>query len=572
MIKKRQQIFGAVLLLMFSFLTAAYFIKPVCAAADASALTVSGSSEGSKTVSAGSNTDVRIGLEALYAKKSSITIKNTEIGMGYCINGSYITEAVFESSTGFTFTPDTGRYIASNSSYYSYNAAKNAAAGFKQFGVNAYPVVLYRNMWKVYIEYNGEKPEKADSVFSGFAGTELDLISYIDDSSEMVLVKGNGIVFIIDAGIKKAYPQFKPMLSNSAGDYVINLGDRSYRGRIEVGRYNSNTVSAVNILNIESYLYSVVPSEMIYTWPQEALKAQAVCARSYALSKSAYYADSSLDNPYTLNDTTKTQVYKGYGAEHLTTTKAVNDTKGEVMTYNGRVVTAFFYSTSGGRTEDVKYVWSGSFPYLKSVVDRYESEPEKKPWSVTYTAQAVEDILKKNGYSSGSINNIYTAINTDSARAYMVRFSGNQKSILIKGTSVREMFNLSSTKFKIISCNDTPDMAYVVSSYSTGQISLNSSYVISAGGKVTSLEDIAEENSSRGKYNNFQYIAIGADNMSNYPAYAPSAGSYVFAGMGYGHGVGMSQSGAKGMALAGYKYKDILKWYYNGVIIESTVK
>ncbi len=133
----------------------------------------------------------------------------------------------------------------------------------------------------------------------------------------------------------------------------------------------------INRVGLEDYLRGVVPYEMPASWPDDALRAQAVAARSYALA-SGIEGDG-----YSLYDDTRSQVYGGVVAEEAATTKAVAKTKAKVVTYKGKVAQTFFYSTSGGRTESSQYGFGGgeSRPYLKSVDDPFDDISPYHDWT-----------------------------------------------------------------------------------------------------------------------------------------------------------------------------------------------
>lgn len=163
-----------------------------------------------------------------------------------------------------------------------------------------------------------------------------------------------------------------------AGELVIEptdrgyvwIGDRWYRGRTRLIR-QGNSLTAINHVDLEHYLYSVVGAEAISTWPIEALKAQAVAARSYAL----YKQKTGSNGIYDLDTTISTQVYKGLNSEYTTTHEAVNETLGQIMTYNNQVILAAFHSSSGGHTENVEDIWTSPLPYLRAVVDYDQQSP-----------------------------------------------------------------------------------------------------------------------------------------------------------------------------------------------------
>lgn len=506
-----------------------------------------------------SMTDIRIGLKSNYVNVGIIKISNTSIGIGYCIDGRYICDTELTSTTGFTFQSAKGYYYSLEKIYQTYATAKMVADTLQGLQVNAYPVCIYRNYWKVYIGGTTDKSEMSivyERIKERFGYTYSSLL---EDNGQRVLVTGSGITFLVDGDKKGAYPQIKALAANQSGDYVLDLGSRQYRGRIEIGRYGKENISAVNVINIETYLYGVVPSEMISSWPAEALKAQAVCARSFALSKTGYSADSNLSRAYYIDDTTSSQVYKGYGAETGSTTRAVEATRGEVVTYNNKLIPAYFFSTSGGRTENGSDVWGQEYPYLKSVVDRYEMEPEKDAWLITYTAKELASKLNANNLGIGGVKDMIPQLTTSSGRVYLLKIFGTESNAVLQSNTIRSILDLYSTKFKIVKYDDIPDEVSVISASGTSQLRIIDSYIISDNYKVKKADDSLE-----------QFIVKGSGNTMNYPASAPNMrDTYYIAGLGYGHGVGMSQSGAKGMALASYTYKEIVEYYFTNCKVSN---
>lgn len=504
-------------------------------------------------------TDIRVGLHDLYEGKSSLRIKTTKIAMGYCINDKYSSEVTFHSEDGFTLKPAKGNYYVLSQSFRSYEEANKIAKKIAGLGVPTIPAMIYRNHYRVYIggEMNNSDFAAMYQKIKGKYGYTY--LGPVKNNKQRVIMTGDNLKLLMDGGIENAYPQIKPISRNSKNDALIHLGERSYRGRIEIGCYGKTTLTAVNIINIESYLLGVVPCEMVSSWPVEALKAQAVCARSYALTKTGYTADSDAKNPYSIEDTQTSQVYKGYGAETKQATSAVAATQGEVVKYQGKMITSYYSSTSGGRTEASEDVWGQAQPYLKSIVDEYETEPEMGPWMKTFTKSQIQSILEKHGTSVGTINKVTPSILTASNRVYSLKVTGTRGSTFLSTNRLRELFSLPSTKFKVIGYQDKPDVVIVKGSQGSSKRALKNSYVINGNNKVSSLNTKQE-----------QYVVKSADNLTNFAKVAPpNANTFYFAGMGFGHGVGMSQSGAKGMALAGYRYPEIISYYYEGCTIEQ---
>ncbi|HVN62124.1 MAG TPA: SpoIID/LytB domain-containing protein [Gaiellaceae bacterium] len=162
-------------------------------------------------------------------------------------------------------------------------------------------------------------------------------------------------------------------LTFSPGSAPLALLGKAYRGRLRAILAPNKTLEAVNVVSLEGYLYGVVPSEMPYIWAPDALEAQAVAARSYALATRKQTGD------FDVYGDVRSQAYGGIAAEHFETTAAVDKTRRQVVLYNGKVATTFFFSTSGGRTAAIQDAWpkSAPVPYLVSVPDPYDT---LSPW------------------------------------------------------------------------------------------------------------------------------------------------------------------------------------------------
>jgi len=168
----------------------------------------------------------------------------------------------------------------------------------------------------------------------------------------------------------------------TAGPEPLAVNGKGYRGSLEVGVLKGR-LRAINVVALEAYLAGVVPDEVPPDWPAEALKAQAVVARSYALV-------SRRSGPFDLYDDTRSQVYGGVASEEPTTTAAVGETAGQVLMFDGKVASTYFYSTSGGRTADVTDVWDGALPtpYLVSVPDPADKLSPYHTWGPVMLTEA----------------------------------------------------------------------------------------------------------------------------------------------------------------------------------------
>ena len=500
--------------------------------------------------------EIRVGLTSLYSGKECITIYNTVLGYGYCVGNTYLQEAVLESDRGFDFYPVSGYLLCETTTYASYSAAKKAADSYIEYGIDAYPGSVSQCNWRVYFG-NTAKYAEAESLkeeVHRVLGKQPEILT---GNNYRVRVEGSFGTLLMDVNEQYAYPQFRPLETYEKNVRCIDLGNRVYRGRMEIGRYGKSTLTAVNIVGMTEYLYGVVPSEMPSTWHEEALKAQAVCARSYALVKAGYGGASNAKKGYKIVDTVSSQVYKGYLYESVKANRAVDATKGEMICYNNKVIASYFFSTSGGKTESAREVWGVELPYLKSVPDTYEYNPEREAWQVTLTLEDMTKLFAGQGISIGRIRSLSTAGYSETGRVQALNVNGTEKSMTLQGTTIRTLLNLYSTKFKIIRQGEIPDNVSILGSDEMTEGRISNLYIASADGVAKAPDTLT------------QYIVQSADNLWNFPRTAPKgAQEYLFAGMGYGHGVGMSQYGAKGMAEAGYTYKEIIEYYFTGAYVK----
>jgi len=234
----------------------------------------------------------------------------------------------------------------------------------------------------------------------------------------------------------------------------------------------------------------------------------------------------------------------------------VNATKGETLCYENRTVTGYYFAASGGHTESVEDVWGFAVPYLQGVPDIYETDPSKKPWSVTLSGDELKRLLRSEEKAVGSIKKVMQEVVTTSGRVYSLRVIGSLGSVGLATDALRNVLELASTKFRVFGADSVPDTVTVQGTLGTRETTIHDCYVISGDGTIQSAEGLTE-----------QYVVLGADNMTSYPRYAPEESEYLFAGMGHGHGVGMSQSGACGMAEEGFNYTEILEHYFTGISV-----
>jgi stage II sporulation protein D len=210
-----------------------------------------------------------------------------------------------------------------------------------------------------------------------------------------------------------------------------------YRGSIQVDVV-SGKLRAINFVGLEQYLYGVVPSEMPFTWLPEALKAQAVVARSYALATRKTGA-------FDLYPDTRSQVYLGIEHEKLSTTAAVDATAGQVVLYQGQVAKTYFFSTSGGRTASAEDVWGEPVPYLVSVSDPYDSISPYHNWGpFAFTGTKLARMMKL----KGRVTDLQPEVNS-SGRIKSLTVVGTKGTVTIAGTELRRRLGMRSTWLSI---------------------------------------------------------------------------------------------------------------------------
>jgi stage II sporulation protein D len=213
-------------------------------------------------------------------------------------------------------------------------------------------------------------------------------------------------------------------------DNAFKFGGITYRGKVILYHYKGK-ILVVNYLPVEEYLYGVVPAEMSAGWPIEALKAQAICARTYAYrriiqSKSPYF---DVDNG------TASQVYRGKSLETPSVRDAVNSTSNLVMTNNGKLINAFFYSSCGGITEQAKYVWTHGDPSTRIRRCRYCRHAKTYAWKTFASKTRLDRFTKRIGI--GRFKYLKSIKKSPSGRIIKVAIYGSKKKMIMQGNAFR---------------------------------------------------------------------------------------------------------------------------------------
>lgn len=217
---------------------------------------------------------------------------------------------------------------------------------------------------------------------------------------------------------------------------ALFIGDSIFRGDVTIVRTESNKVTVVNTLELEDYLKGVVPKEISDRWPLEAIKAQAIVARTYTL-----YIKKQKKYPfYDLTSDISSQVYGGQGAERYRTSLAVERTKGLVLFYNKTILPAYYHAACGGATEDAGELWGDSIPPLKGVICNFCKESPHAFWKQNVRSKDIQDKLNANGYDLGLIKEIAVVERNSSQRIKMLKITTRDgREVRISGKDFRHI-------------------------------------------------------------------------------------------------------------------------------------
>lgn len=207
----------------------------------------------------------------------------------------------------------------------------------------------------------------------------------------------------------------------------IEMNGKSYRGAIEVRKKQNGLLLVINELDIEDYLKGVVAAEIPYDWEFEALKAQAVASRTYAL----YRIKTAGRQPYHILATVDNQVYSGKSGERESAVNAVRETEGIVIMYNGDLIPAFYHSSCGGHTENAYELWGIEAPYLRGVDCECQEISKYGLWEKSISLARIEESLRSRGYRLSGISGIAIDGLTSAGRVKQlaIRYSGGIASI-----------------------------------------------------------------------------------------------------------------------------------------------
>lgn len=231
-------------------------------------------------------------------------------------------------------------------------------------------------------------------------------------------------------------------------DALIFVGGKLYRGGLEV-KVRDGGLMVVNAIDLEEYLYGVLPQEVPVKWEMAALRAQAIVARTYALYKRKSQANGDYDlSAHYLQD----QRYDGYSAEHPRASLAVDETRGLVLTCAGTLIPAYYHAESAGYTENSEDVWSSAHPCLRAVkADIYPASPYLQ-WSVSIPLQDIQAALAKSGHRLGGIQGLEPLERSPTGRILRLKISHTRGDTVLRGTDFRLALGpevIRSTRFTV---------------------------------------------------------------------------------------------------------------------------
>lgn len=364
---------------------------------------------------------------------------------------------------------------------------------------------------------------------------------------------------------------------NYATITTTTYGTNNYRGSFEF-RLSGSAVVLINHIYLEYYLYGVVPHEMSNTWPLEALKAQAVTARTYAVR----YMGS---GAYDVVDTATNQVYKGYNPAHTTAIQAVNDTARQVLKCGDQLVQTYYAASNGGYVDIPQHVWSSSatlLPYHVVQADPYDvqntwSEQEtlvfpKSGAGVTYQSMVSGNMVTGSAALSANAERYFkiSALGAVAAKGYIAGVTGD---ITVTGVSRilphtyegnHGLPDAAGASGCIVYQKADVTMTVLANRYATTEEQIATGQgLICEPVTVTFTVDMHELDKPGGLYQAFSNTSLRLF------AVEETGSSWNICHRRYGHGVGMSQRGAQTRAKAGQTYQQILTFYYPGTYLET---
>lgn len=424
----------------------------------------------------------------------------------------------------------------------------------------------------------GLSTEDAKASFSSKNGP----LTITSASGEKAVFKSTAPVSLNSAGILTAGSLKLKLPVTIQGQGLVYWNNRPYRGYFRLVS-EGRGFNVVNILNVEDYLKGVLKMEVNPAWPIESLKAQAIIARTYAFRSRNKHGSNGFD----LCATNHCQVYRGVNAEDPILSRAIDSTRGIVLKYQGSFAATFYHSDSGGCTADVASVWGSNIPYLRAKPEPVFYESPYSRWQVTLGLSEIQRILSSKGINLGTLVSIEISSVDTAGRAEMITLKGSAGSNTMRSSLFRTY--LGSDRIKSTFFTIGGEKTSIASSQSTS----HSSYALNANDPVPLTpqdEQLLISLTRKGVFNSEELMdmllkperrsihlknALQRQSGCSLPSITPAStsmsnkDSMTFTGKGWGHGVGMSQWGAKSLAETGWDYIRILQHYFPGTVFEK---
>ena len=475
-------------------------------------------------------------------------------------------------------------YSGGNATYYDYNGQETDSVvigeyhlrlndtSYDTYGEALAVASRYEDGFVSYVDGEfqarvGNYADRDDAVAArdsmALTGISVDLCGSSSVAVNVVRSGTNKIIFQYDGANGVAGLAVEPNAAGDQGeDYTTRFHSVYWRGGFCFERFSGGDLTISNVLPLDDYVKGVIPHEMSNSWPLEALKAQAVCARTYALR---LMGASRHSGQFDLCNESHCQVYLGTSGAGTNSDRAVEETAGVVATYNGSYIDAVYYSSNGGASIDSSIVWGGSqssYPYLVGVTDPYEATVANRisgyEWSRTYTGDDLRDVVRDAGYQTcDTVVSVSVRDYTSTGLPWQITFTDvNGRSYTITTRALVSRFGLRSYNYTIIGGGSSGSGQLMVNGQPLD--SLDGLYAINGNGNTSAIGD--------GVYvidGNGDIVQAGSGGGSS-----SSDRVFTISGAGWGHNVGMSQWGAYAMAQLGYDYMDILTFYYTGITVE----
>jgi len=450
-------------------------------------------------------------------------------------------------------------------SYSTFNEAKAAASKYNK----GFPSYVNGKFYANFGNYTSRADAEQGLKSSGLTG---DVFTGSDQCVTVVESGTSNIIFEFDSSASG----LGVMPRGTNGEKAVTwFKGYKYFGGFEYVRSSGSNMTVINYVNTDDYTAGVLPFEMSPSWPLEALKAQAICARTYA----AYNRNKHSSYGFDVCATSDCQVYQGQNNSAEIIYQAVEETSGQFVTYQGSLANTFYHSSDGGATEDSENVYYETIPYLRGVVDIYEQyvKTGKDSWTVEYTAKQITSILQAKGYSISDVVSItptYTAL----GNMFSLKFTDSKgKNFTFEREAARTILNSSSLgktvyslRYTITGSSTTQSVsapaepAYVVGQ--TEPLESGDYYAIDVDGntvKISGSDITVITATGTGQ------VRIGEQGQQLLSGVAQTGSKFTVRGSGWGHNIGMSQWGARAMAEQGLTYRDIINFYYTDVEISS---